>query len=87
MNACYIDTQLTELAHTLSAEQDREETMESLCDIVRDTHDVETIARAIAEAECAYMLLDAISRGDAEEIENGITMAIAEYMSRENAAA
>ncbi len=87
MSTCYIDNQLTALAFAESKRQSSEEAMETLCDIVRDTHDVETIARAIAEAECAYMLLDAISRGDAEEIENGITMAIAEYMSRENAAA
>ena len=87
MSACYIDTQLTELAFAESERQANEEAIETLCDIVRDTHDVETIARAIASAECAYMLIDAISRGDAEEIEDGITMAIAEYMSRENAAA
>lgn len=81
MNACYIDTQLTELAHTLSAEQDREDAIERYSDAVRARFDVQALGEALAAADNPFPLIDAIKDGCAGGIEEEITALLAEHMA------
>lgn len=82
MSACYIDTQLTELAHTLSAEQDREEAIERYSDAVRTKFDVQALGEALAAADNPFPLIEAIKAGFAGGIEEEITALLAEHMHR-----
>lgn len=82
MSACYIDTQLTELAHKLSAEQDREEAIERYSDAVRARFDVQALGEALADADNPFPLIEAIKAGFAGGIEEELTALLAEHMHR-----
>ena len=82
MSTCYIDTQLTELAHTLSGEQGREEAIERYSDAVRTRFDVQALGEALAAADNPFPLIEAIKDGCAGGIEEELTALLAEHMHR-----